>query len=227
ARWRSRWPTASRPAWSGSTRWPAMSCSPAIPTTTRRGPTCFDGWGARPRRPQPTRRRSRSPRTQLSGPSSPAGWPRSGSRACTERVRARGLQQAGRRREHRRGRPGPRICSARARGRGGSMRAESLSWAARGAGLAVGVGFVLVIAGLVAAARDVVLLVFLAVLLGAALEPVVAAIRGRTGIGRGLAILGVYLVFLAAVVGIAVFIVPAAFVQLSAALARLPEFLNQ
>ena len=107
------------------------------------------------------------------------------------------------------------------------MRAESLSWAARGAGLAVGVGFVLVIAGLVAAARDVVLLVFLAVLLGAALEPVVAAIRGRTGIGRGLAILGVYLVFLAAVVGIAVFIVPAAFVQLSAALARLPEFLNQ
>ena len=107
------------------------------------------------------------------------------------------------------------------------MRAESLSWAARGAGLAIGVGLVLVLAGLVVAARDVVLLVFLAVLLGAALEPVVATIRGRTGFGRGLAILIVYATFLAAVVGIAVFIVPAAVVQLSAALTKLPEFLDR
>jgi len=107
------------------------------------------------------------------------------------------------------------------------MRAESLSWAARGAGLAVGVGFVLALAWLVAAARDVVLLVFLAVLLGAALEPVVAAIRGRTGIGRGLAILIVYAVFIATVVGLAVFIIPAAFVQLSGALTKLPQFLDQ
>jgi predicted PurR-regulated permease PerM len=94
-------------------------------------------------------------------------------------------------------------------------------------GLAVGVGLVLIGAGLVVAARDVVLLVFLAVLLGAALEPLVASIRGRTGIRRGLAILIVYAVFLAAVVGVAVFIVPAALVQLSAALARLPTFLDQ
>jgi predicted PurR-regulated permease PerM len=107
------------------------------------------------------------------------------------------------------------------------MRAESLSWMARGIGLAFGVGFVLVLAGLVAAARDVVLLVFLAVLLGAALEPVVGAIRGRIGIGRGLAIIVVYAAFIALVVGIAVFIVPAAFVQLSAALTRLPEFLDR
>jgi len=107
------------------------------------------------------------------------------------------------------------------------MRAESLSWVARGAGLALGVGLILVLAGLVAAARDVVLLVFLAVLLGAALEPVVATIRGRTGIGRGLSILVVYAAFMALVVGIAVFIVPAAFVQLSAALTKLPTFLDQ
>lgn len=107
------------------------------------------------------------------------------------------------------------------------MRADSLSWAVRGAGLALGVGLVLVLAGLVAAARDVALLVFLAVLLGAALEPVVATIRGRTPIGRGLAILIVYAVFIAVVVGIAVFIVPAAFVQLSVALAGLPSFLDQ
>lgn len=106
------------------------------------------------------------------------------------------------------------------------MRAESLSWAARGVGLALGVGLVLVLAGLVAAGRDVVLLVFLAVLLAAALEPVVATMRGRTGMGRGLAILIVYLVFLALVVSIAVFIVPAAFVQLSAALTKLPSFFD-
>jgi predicted PurR-regulated permease PerM len=107
------------------------------------------------------------------------------------------------------------------------MRAESLSWAARGVGLAVGVGLVLVLAGLVAAARDVVLLVFLAILLGAALEPLIGSIRGRTGIPRGPAILAVYAGFLVLVVGVAVFIVPAALVQLSAALAQLPTFLEQ
>jgi predicted PurR-regulated permease PerM len=107
------------------------------------------------------------------------------------------------------------------------VRAESLSWAARGAGLALGVGLVLVVAGLIAAARDVVLLVFLAVLLGAALEPVIASIRSRTGIGRRLAILIVYAGFLALVIGVAVFIVPAALVQLSGALAKLPAFLDQ
>jgi len=107
------------------------------------------------------------------------------------------------------------------------MRRESLSWAARGVGLAVGVGLVLIAAALFVAARDVVLLVFLAVLLGAALEPLVASIRGWTGIGRGFAILIVYAVFLAAVVGVAVFIVPAAIVQLGAALGKLPAFLEQ
>ena len=107
------------------------------------------------------------------------------------------------------------------------MRAETASWVARGIGLAVGVGFVLVLAGLVATARDVVLLVFIAILLGAALEPLVAAIRSRTGIGRGLSIVIVYAVFLAAVVGVAVFIVPAAVVQLGNALANLPAFLEQ
>jgi predicted PurR-regulated permease PerM len=107
------------------------------------------------------------------------------------------------------------------------MRSESMSWAARGAGLAVGVGFILILAYIVAAAHDVVLLVFLAVLLGAALEPVVGTMRGRTGIRRGLAILIVYATFLAAVVGVAVFIVPAALVQLGSALGHLPAFLDQ
>jgi predicted PurR-regulated permease PerM len=110
---------------------------------------------------------------------------------------------------------------------GVGMRSESLNWAARGAGLAIGIGFVLVLAGLFAAARDIVLLVFVAVLLGAALEPVVGLIRGTTRIGRGFSILVVYAVFFAAVVGVAVFIVPAALAQLGAALGHLPAFLDQ
>jgi putative heme transporter len=107
------------------------------------------------------------------------------------------------------------------------LRGESLSWVVRGAGLALGVGLVLVLAGIVAAARDVVLLVFLAVLLGAALEPLIGTMRGRAGVPRGVAILIVYAGFLAGVVAIAVFIVPAALVQLSSALSQLPRFLEQ
>jgi predicted PurR-regulated permease PerM len=107
------------------------------------------------------------------------------------------------------------------------MRSDAVSWAVRGAGLAAGVGFVLLIVFLAGAARDVLLLVFLAVLLGAALEPVVATIRSRTGIGRGLSILIAYATFLLLVVGVAVFIVPAALVQLGAAVERLPEFITR
>ena len=107
------------------------------------------------------------------------------------------------------------------------MRAEAASWVARGAGLAIGVGLVLLLAGLAVTARDVLLLVFIAVLLGAALEPVVGAIRGRTGMSRAPAILLVYAAFLAAVIGISVLVVPTALVQLTAALAGLPGFLDQ
>jgi predicted PurR-regulated permease PerM len=106
------------------------------------------------------------------------------------------------------------------------MRTEAANWTARGIGLALGVGFVLLVAFMASMARDVLLLVFVAVLLGAALEPVVATIRGRTGIGRGLSILIVYAIFFAIVVGIAIFIVPAAVVQLGSALSRLPTFLD-
>lgn len=107
------------------------------------------------------------------------------------------------------------------------MRAEAANWVARGAGLALGIGFVLVLAGLAVSTRDVLLLVFIAVLLGAALEPVVGAMRGRIPIPRGPAILVVYAVFLAIVVAISVLVVPTALVQLSSALASLPTFLQQ
>jgi predicted PurR-regulated permease PerM len=107
------------------------------------------------------------------------------------------------------------------------MRTETISWAVRGAGLAIGVGTVVLLAFLAGAARDILLLVFLAVLLGAALEPLVGQIRARIGIGRGLSILIVYATFFVAVVGVAVFLVPAALVQLGGAFERLPGFLDR
>ncbi|HJP87855.1 MAG TPA: AI-2E family transporter [Candidatus Limnocylindrales bacterium] len=107
------------------------------------------------------------------------------------------------------------------------MRAEAASWVARGVGLAIGVLLVLLLTALTVSTRDVILLVFIAVLLGAALEPVVGWIRGRIPIGRGIAILVVYVAFLALVVAISVFVVPTALVQLTKALAGLPTFLQQ
>jgi predicted PurR-regulated permease PerM len=107
-----------------------------------------------------------------------------------------------------------------------AMRTETGTWFARGVGLTVGVALVVLAAFVVARATDVVVLVFLAILLGSALEPVVGSIRARIGIGRGLGILIVFATFLIAVVLIGLLIVPAAAVQLGAAIARLPTFLE-
>jgi len=107
------------------------------------------------------------------------------------------------------------------------MRAESIHWTARGAGLAIGAGLVLVFAYVALAALPVLLLVFLAILLGAALEPLVAWIRVKTGLRRGFGILVVYASFLAVVIGLAVLVVPAALVQFETALSRFPAFLDQ
>lgn len=106
------------------------------------------------------------------------------------------------------------------------MRSESLSWAVRGAGFAVGVGLVLALAWLAIAARDVLFLVFLAILLGAGLEPVISWLRSRLPLGRGPAILVVYAAFLALVGVMALLVVPAALVQIELALNRLPTFLE-
>ena len=107
-----------------------------------------------------------------------------------------------------------------------AMRLETGTWVARGAGFALGVGLVVLLGVLALRGAEVLLLVFIAVLLGAALEPLVGAIRDRTGIGRGLAILVVYAAFLAGVVVVALFVVPAALAQFGAAIGRLPAFLE-
>ncbi len=106
------------------------------------------------------------------------------------------------------------------------MRIEAGTWFVRGAGFALGVGLVLLLGYVALRSVEVLLLVFLAVLLGAALEPVVGSIRDRTGIGRGLGILVVYACFLLVVVLVAIFIVPAALSEMGGALGRLPAFFD-
>jgi len=106
------------------------------------------------------------------------------------------------------------------------MRSESFNWVVRGAGFAIGVGLILVIAYIGFAARDVLLLVFLAILLGAGLEPVISWLRTRLPIGRVAGILIVYAAFLASVVILVVLIVPTAAVQVELAVNRLPTFLE-
>src|SRR5438876_9292548 len=107
-----------------------------------------------------------------------------------------------------------------------AMRTETGTWFARGVGFTAGVGLVALIALIAAHSTDVLLLVFLAVLLGAALEPVVGSIRARTGMGRRLGILVVFASFLFVVVLVGAFIVPAAAVQFGDAIGRLPTFLE-
>jgi predicted PurR-regulated permease PerM len=90
------------------------------------------------------------------------------------------------------------------------MRAEGFLWFVRGIGLAVGVGLMLAIGtGLVAAAK-VLLLAFVSLLLASGLEPFVGWLRTRVRLGRGLTILIVYVAFFAAVVALALVVIPGA-----------------
>jgi predicted PurR-regulated permease PerM len=106
------------------------------------------------------------------------------------------------------------------------MRIETGTWFARGAGFALGVGLVLALTLLAVRGGEVLLLVFLAVLLGGALEPVIGAIRERTGAPRWVGILIVYAGFLGVVAALAVFVVPAAIAEIGPAIGRLPGFLE-
>ena len=97
----------------------------------------------------------------------------------------------------------------------------------RGAGMAIGVGIVLALAALAYAASSVLILVFVAVILASGLQPFIAWIRGHLPIGRGPTILLVYGAFLAIVVALALFILPAAIAQFDRTLASLPPFFEK
>jgi predicted PurR-regulated permease PerM len=98
---------------------------------------------------------------------------------------------------------------------------------ARGAGLAVGVGLIALLALLAVAASHVLILVFIAIILASGLQPFIAWIRGHLPIGRGPTILLVYGAFLAVVIAMALFVLPAALGQLERTIASLPPFLDR
>ena len=96
------------------------------------------------------------------------------------------------------------------------------AWIGRGAALAVGVALVLGFLALAWAARPVLVLMLVAVILASGLQPIIAWLRGHLPIGRGAAILLVYGVFLLSVIGIVIVILPSAIAQFQATLASLP-----
>ena len=122
--------------------------------------------------------------------------------------------------------PAPADEAANGAGRS-TARGEAVTWFQRGAGAAAGAALVV---GLVAAtliAWRVVILVFLAVLLGSALEPLVGRLRGRFPIPRGMAILVVYVAFFVLVAVAMLVVVPGSLNQASALATALPEALDR
>jgi predicted PurR-regulated permease PerM len=106
------------------------------------------------------------------------------------------------------------------------VRSDLLPWTVRGMGLALGAAIVVGLIQLGIAAGGVLILLFVAILLASALEPIVGLIRDRLPLGRGATILVVYVAFFVAVVGLAVVVVPAAIGQGQKIAASLPTFLD-
>ena len=106
------------------------------------------------------------------------------------------------------------------------MRADVVPWTVRGMGLAVGVAIVVGLIALGMAAANVLLLLFIALLLGSALEPFVGSLHDHLPLGRGATILVVYVTFFVLVIGLAFVVVPAAIGQGQTVLARLPAFFD-
>jgi len=107
------------------------------------------------------------------------------------------------------------------------MRSDLTPWTVRGMGLALGAAIVIGLVQLGIAAAGVFLLLFLAILLASALEPMVGTLRDRLPVGRGGTILLVYLSFFVLVMGLALVVVPAAIKQAEEIVASLPPFFDQ
>ncbi len=102
-----------------------------------------------------------------------------------------------------------------------------MAWVSRGAWFTIGAALVVGGIAMAFAAGRVLLLVLIAVILAAGLEPLIAWIRGRFRLSRGPAILVVYGAFLVAVVGLVTIVLPAAIAQFGGAIDRLPSFLDR
>ena len=108
------------------------------------------------------------------------------------------------------------------------MRAEIPLWTLRGIGLALGVLVVYALVQIGIASARVILLVFVAVLLASALEPMLGWLRARLPVlSRAGTIIIVYVGFFLTVIAIAFVLVPAAIGQAERILADLPPFFAQ
>jgi predicted PurR-regulated permease PerM len=106
------------------------------------------------------------------------------------------------------------------------MRQDLTPWTIRGMGLAIGIAIVVGLIALAVAAGGVLVLVFIAILLASALEPIVGVIRDRLPLGRGATILVVYVTFFVTVIGLAFIVVPAAIAQGQDIVTGLPSTLE-
>ncbi|HEX7949081.1 MAG TPA: AI-2E family transporter [Candidatus Limnocylindrales bacterium] len=109
----------------------------------------------------------------------------------------------------------------------GDLRADAARWFARGVGFLAGG---LVVYGLVQGilgASNALLLVFIAFLLAAGLEPLIERLRSALPLPRGAAVLIAYVLILFAGVGVALAVVPGAIDQGAALVAALPETLDR
>jgi predicted PurR-regulated permease PerM len=105
------------------------------------------------------------------------------------------------------------------------MRSEIPLWTLRGIGFALGLIVVYALVQIGTASARVILLVFIAVLLASALEPILGWLRVRLPVvGRAGTIIVVYLAFFVTVVGLAFVVVPAAVGQAQQILEDLPPF---
>ncbi|HYH92333.1 MAG TPA: AI-2E family transporter [Candidatus Saccharimonadales bacterium] len=106
------------------------------------------------------------------------------------------------------------------------MRSDLTPWMVRGAGLALGALIVFGLIQLGIAASGVLLLLFIAVLLASALEPMVGWIRQHLPLGRGATILVVYASFFLVMFGLAFIVLPAAIDQAQQIASSLPTFID-
>ena len=95
------------------------------------------------------------------------------------------------------------------------MRADAFLWFTRGAALALGAALTFAILYVLLLGLPIAILVFIALLLASALEPLVDKIRTRTPLRRGATLLLVYVVFFVVLTVLALLIVPNAINQFS------------
>jgi predicted PurR-regulated permease PerM len=106
------------------------------------------------------------------------------------------------------------------------MRSEAHLWFVRGAALAFGAILAIGIAYTLVLGVEVVVLVFLALLLAAGVEPLIDRVRTRSPFGRGATLLLIYAFVFGAVAVVALLVVPAAINQLSDLDTKLTPLLN-